>query len=413
MVNLFFLKLCWKNIWRNKRRTLLTVNAIGVGVMALVGLHNYYDNFHEQLIENVVSYHSGHLLITRPGYDTNKPPSLYIKNPAAIERWLHYRPEIKTFSPHILGQGMLSSPRGSASVWIKGIDPKRERRASKVASRITHGRFLEGGKGKPMVIGKQLAKMLKVKLGSKVVVMTQAVDGSIGNDLFYITGIFDTQSDLDSTEAMVREEDARALLGLPKHAVHQISVILKQDTTLEQVQRDFTAEFGGPGIQMLGWREVQKHITAMIELNKAVNRILMGVILIIAALGIINSILMSILERTREFGVMLAVGTTREEVIKMVVTETLLLIFVGLFFGNSLGILLTLYFGKFGFDLNWLTSKRLIINGALFDTVSYPTVRFSNSLLITGLILAVSFIIAFVPARQISKLRAVKALRAN
>jgi putative ABC transport system permease protein len=146
-------------------------------------------------------------------------------------------------------------------------------------------------------------------------------------------------------------------------------------------------------------------------LERAVNRLIMMVILFVAALGIANSILMNIMERTREFGVMMAIGTSRKEVMGMVVIETLLLSTVGVVIGNILAVSLTAYFHSNGFDLKWLTSANLVIDGAIVQTVSYPTIQWMNSLVVTSLILLLAVFASFIPSRHISKLSPVKALR--
>lgn len=408
----YFFKLCWKNLWRNSRRTLLTVNAIGVGVMALLFLHNYYDAFHEQVVDNAIRYHSGHLQVSHPEFPEEKNPQKFMRESGAVTGWLSRHPSVTHFSSYVLLQGLISSPRGSANVIFKGVDPAKEKTTSGFAKSIVEGRFLSPKDSRQILLGRKLQRLLKVRLGDKVVVLTQGIDGSIGNEMFQVAGIFDTQSEMDKSLAFIRIAEARQLLSLPPDAVHQISVLLNGAEEIAPVQRQFLADFRGKPLGILAWHQLQRHLVAMIELNRAVNRILMAIILIIAALGIVNSILMGILERTKEFGVMMAIGTTRTEVIGMVVTETFLMGAVGVLVGNILGVMLTLYFNRVGFDLSWLTDQRLVINGTIIDTVSYPTVNWRHSGFITSAILLVSILIAIVPVRHIARLNPIKALRA-
>lgn len=412
-MDFYFFKLCWKNIWRNKRRTLITVNAIGVGVMALVVILNYYDGFHEQVIQNVIRYHSGHLLISAPGYFSNNIASRYIKDPSPMEKWLNNASEIKASSSRILVQGMLSSPQGSANILFTGIEPKKEAKVTRFKANIVQGDYLANPKINGVVLGKKLAQLLKLKLGSKVVALTQGVDGSIGNELFYVEGIFDTQSDLDKSLAFITLTNAQKLLSVPKNGVHQIAIVLKTESELPIVQKKLQDRFPKHQAEILSWMQLQRPLMAMIELNKSANSLLMIIILFIAAMGIANSILMSILERTREFGVMMAIGTTKKEVISMVITETFLLSAVGVAFGNILGVGLTLYFHTRGFDLKWLTSQKIVVQGTIIQTVSYPNVHWNNSLTITLMILGLSMLVSFFPVRHISNLNPVKALRAH
>ena len=408
----FFLLLCWKNIWRNKHRTLITVSAIGVGVTALVGIHNYYDSFHEQVIHNVIRYHSGHLLITAPGYLENNVPGKYLKDTRAVEKHLTRDPSIKAFSYRILVQGLLSSPQGSANILLTGIDPKRESEVTRFSTNIIHGKYLDSKARRSIVVGSGLAKLLKLKVGDKSVALTQGVDGSIGNELFHVAGIFETQSDLDKSLAFILLDDARTLLSIPgKRAAHQIAIILNSESDLSMVAARLRKLSSAKDVQVHTWMQIQRPLMAIFELNKSANRLLMIVVLIVAALGIGNSILMSVLERTREFGVMLAIGTSMHEVVKMVIVETMLLSTVGVALGNVFGIALTLYFNQVGFDLKWFTDHQIVVQGAIIQTVSYPTIQWSNSLLVSILILFLSALVSFIPVRHVASLDAVTALR--
>ena len=410
----YFLKLSWKNIWRNRRRTLLTINAIGFGVMALVALYNYYDGFHDQVIQNVIRYQSGHLLVTAPSYHTRMATNLVVQDPGPVDRWLSTQEPVKAFSHRILVQGLVSTAQGSANIVFAGIEPEREKEVTRFAGNMVQGSYLGDTQQKSILLGSELAQLLQAEIGSKVVALTQGVDGSIGNELFFVGGIFETHSDFDKNMAFVRIQDARQLLSLGEAAVHQIAIVLDGEEHLTSVQDRFLKTFSQSSseLQILNWKEVQKPLMAMIELNKSANRLLMFIIIFVAALGIANSILMSILERTREFGVMLAIGTTKKEVVKMVIMETLLLSLVGVALGNLLGALVTQFFHYYGFDLAWLSSQKLVVQGTIIQTVSYPAIQWRNSLLISGIVFILSLIVSFIPIRHVSQLNPVKALRA-
>lgn len=410
----YFLKLSWKNIWRNRRRTLLTINAIGFGVMALVALYNYYDGFHDQVIQNVIRYQSGHLLVTAPSYHTRMATNLVVSDPSPVDQWLGTQEPVKAFSHRILVQGLVSTAQGSANIVFAGIEPEREKEVTRFAGNMVQGSYFGDTQQKSILLGSELAHLLQAEIGSKVVALTQGVDGSIGNELFFVGGIFETHSDFDKNMAFIRIQDARQLLSLGESAVHQIAIVLAGEEYLTAVQDQFLKTFSHSSseLQMLNWKEVQKPLMAMIELNKSANRLLMFIIIFVVALGIANSILMSILERTREFGVMLAIGTTKKEVVKMVIMETLLLSLVGVALGNLLGALVTQFFHYYGFDLAWLSSQKLVVQGTIIQTVSYPAIQWRNSLLISGIVFILSLIVSFIPIRHVSQLNPVKALRA-
>lgn len=413
-MNFYFLRLCWKNIWRNRRRTLITVNAIGLGVMALVFLRNYYDSFHEQVIHNVIRYHSGHVAVAIKNFEKNSATQLYIKNSAPLIQWLNSQKNTLAISERVVFSGLASSARGSTNVMVMGVEPASEAKVTDFARKLIRGSFFDDGKDKSIVLGVKAAETLNAEIGSKIVVLTQGVDGSVGNELFWVSGIFDTGSDADKSLAFIRLSEARAILSLPLQSSHQVAVTLKEEDELSLFRQSFDAlSTKEAEVQMLSWKELQRPVVAMIELDRAVNRMLMFLILGVAALGIANSILMSLMERTKEFGVMLAIGTAKEEVIRMVIVETLLLTSVGVFLGNLFGVLVTAFFNQVGFDLRWLTSKDFVIQGAVVQTVSYPVARISNSLVVTTVIVILALAVSYFPARQASRLTPMKALRSH
>jgi ABC-type lipoprotein release transport system permease subunit len=413
-VSSYFFRLCWKNIWRNKRRTLITVNAIGLGVMALVFLRNYYDTFHEQVIHNVIKYHSGHLAISARDFEKNNATQLFISDADNIKDWLKTQTNVSAFSERVLFSGLASSARGSSNLTVMAVDPNRESKVTSFAQRVTQGTFLGESKNKSIVLGSKAAAKLSAELGSKIVLLTQGVDGSVGNELFYVDGIFETGSEADKSLALIRIKDGQAMLSLGEKSVHQLAMTLKNEELLSELKDSFESQFSkDPKVQILSWKELQRPVVAMIELDSAVNRMLMILILCVAALGIANSILMSLMERTREFGVMLAIGTARRDVVKMVIVETLLLTLVGVLLGNIFGSLVTLFFNQVGFDLRWLTSKDFVIQGAVVQTISYPIVRAYNSVVVTTVIVVLALLVSYFPARHAGRLTPMKALRSH
>ncbi len=379
--------------------------------MALVFIRNYYDAYFEQVVHNVIRYQSGHLVIVSPGYMTNNNANKFLRDPSAVVRWLSSHPQTAATSTRVMAQGLLSSSQGSANVYFSGVDPKNERQTTKFASNVIRGRFLGSSKKKEIVIGKKLAERLRVGLRSKLVALTQGVDGSIGNELFYVVGIFETQSDWDKALAFVHSEDARLLLSLSSKAVHQVTVVLKDQKEISSFRESFQQKFSKGRFEILTWMDVQKPLMAMIEINKSGTNILNYIILFVASLGIANSILMSILERTREFGVMMAIGTRKRDVIRMVLAETILLTCVGAILGNLFGIALTLYFNNHGFDLAWFTSHKVMVEGTMIQTICYPKVNLSNGISIAMIIFILSMVVSAIPVFHIHKLRTVEALR--
>lgn len=411
----YFISLSWRNIWRNRRRTLFTVLSTAFGVMALILLYNYYDSFHEQVVHNVIRYQSGHAIISATGYTDQVNPSLYLKNTETVDLWIRNNLNISNSSHRIFAQGLVSTARGSSNISFIGIEPDREQHITQFSRNIVRGKYLDPQHRNTLILGSKLAQILNIQLGSKVVALTQGVDGSIGNELFFVSGIFHTDSDFDKHLAFIHIDDARTLLSLPKTAVHQIPVVLKSDADIDfftATFRTWTKNFRLDQMEIFSWKDLQKPLLAMIELNKSANRLLMIIILFVASIGITNSILMSILERLKEFGVMLTLGTKKLELVLMITLETLFITSIGVALGNLFGLAATLFFGFYGFDLAWLTSQRIVVQGTIIETINYPSISWTNSFFISSMVFCLSLVVSIFPLKQITRLDPVQSLRA-
>jgi len=315
---LLLMKIGWRNLWRNPRGTLLTALALGLGLTLLLVSLGLLDGSHEQMVRNGVRFGSGHVVIQAQGYqDTG---SLELLLPAGVvsttDGFLHseaLKPVVRGVSPRLLASGLLSSAANADGVRIMGVIPQAERGVSLIPQRIVEGNYFHDDQPSGVVIGTDLARKIAVKIGGKVVLMTQAVPqpdtkttdeagGEMQSTLLRVTGIFRTGVQaIDAHVIQLPLPEAQALLGAPDR-VTQVAVLLEREGDSQRVAQGLRKQLAGVPVEILPWRESMPTMAQMLSLDEAFNYVMNGAVLAMVGLGILNTILMRVLERRYEFG---------------------------------------------------------------------------------------------------------------
>jgi ABC-type lipoprotein release transport system permease subunit len=361
---LLLMKIGWRNLWRYPRGTLLTALALGLGLMLLLTSLGLLDGSHEQMVRNGVRFGTGHVVIQAQGYqDTG---SLELLLPAGVvsttDGFLHSEAlnhVVRGVSPRLLASGLLSSAANADGVRIMGVIPKEERTVSLIPQRIVEGNYFHDDQASGVVIGADLARKLAVKIGGKVVLMTQAVPqsdteatdeagGEMQSILLRVSGIFRTGIQaIDAHVIQLPLPEAQALLGVPDR-VTQIAVLLDREGDSLMVARSLRKQLMGAPVEILPWRESMPTIARMFLLDEAFNYVMNGVVLAMVGLGILNTILMRVLERRYEFGLCSALGLRPVQLAVMIIGESLALTAISLVLGLVLGLSLQHYFAPPG-----------------------------------------------------------------
>jgi ABC-type lipoprotein release transport system permease subunit len=317
-----FLKMAWRNIQRNLRRTLITLSAITFGLAAMIVFFGFTDGFHAQWVENTVKAYTGHIQIYRSGYRDDPQLNRSIANAAEIIKELKTEPAVDTYAERVEVQGLISTAENSYGVLIRGIDTGEEVKITGIKERITKGEYLNKDEGRGVLIGYRLAEKLNAEIGDKIVLMVQAADGSLTAELFRLQGTFRIGAvELDSSLAIVTLKDAQAL-SLLGDRVTEIAVMLKSPGDVLPVSKRLKGRFVPSGYEVYTWEELMPALQEMIDLDNIFMYLILLVVLVVVSLGILNTMLMSIMERTREFGIMMAVGTSPGNVIVLVMLES-------------------------------------------------------------------------------------------
>ena len=416
---LLLVKVSWRNVWRNPRGTLLTALALGLGLALLLISLGLLDGGHEQTIANGVRFGPGHVVIQAKGFQDSGSQELLL--PAwvvsTINEFLQTEPMKRVLlgvSPRLLATGLLSSAANSAGVTIIGVIPREERAVSLIPERMVAGKYLSDDKPAGIVIGAEVARKLEVKIGSKVVLMTQAVrqpgtkvkdvtPGEMQSTLLRVNGIFRTGIEgVDANVIHLPLSVAQTLLGVPDQQVTQVALFLRQEGESLMVAKGLRRQLAGTPVEVLTWRESMPMLAQILGLDHAFNYVMNGVVLAMVGLGILNTILMRVLERRYEFGVCKALGLRPVQLAVMIIGESLALTAMSLAFGLALGLSIDHYFATSGLDL------RLLFRTSLPSTIVLDPILYSR---LSPARIVSSVIIVFIMATVISFYPALKAAR--
>jgi putative ABC transport system permease protein len=406
---MLFFNMAWRNVWRNRRRSLLTVLAISLGLGFNIFMRAIGDGFHEQMVDNSVRSHIGHLEVHRAGYHDDPGINKTLPDPQEVERAIETLPDLRAYSLRVVGDGLASTAENSAGVAIVGIDPEKERTVTTIDHGIVKGEYLREVMTRPILIGDRLAVNLKAEPGDKVVLLVQAADGSMGADLFRVVGIFRSGApELDRGMAFVLRQDAQSLFSL-QNRVTEATVLLNSSRSVPAAQQALQSKLSGKHVEVLTWYQVEPFLLQFIQLDDAFFYIIVIIFFVVISIGILNTIMMSVFERVREFGVMMALGTKPRQIIRLVVEEAFVLALVGALIGSAIGISASAYFATAGMNLSsWAEGAAAL---GMTSTVVYTKVTAANVVLSNLSVLAVVVLVGLYPAMHASRLRPVEAIR--
>ncbi|MBN1598360.1 MAG: ABC transporter permease [Bacteroidales bacterium] len=401
------LQIAWKNIWRNKVRSIVILSAIALGIFA--GMFNmaFYYGMVEQRIETAIKTEASHIQIHNKEYLTDPDIRLYMSNGSEMTGCIKKLPYVKEASKRTIVNAMIASAETGSGVRIVGIDPDIEKKVTDIHQRLVTGEYLEGIRRNPIVIGEKLAEKLNVKVRSKVVITLQNVNGEMMYVSFRVAGIFKTSNTVyDESTVFVKNDDISGLLALTNDDIHEIAVLLKSNEGIDQTLADIRNKY--PDRDVKTWAEILPEVGLVEESMNLSMFIFMGIILFALLFGIINTMLMAVLERRKELGMLMAVGMNKLRVFTMIMFETIMLSLSGGIVGILIGVGFTLLFSNRGIDLStW--GKAYEYMG--YDTIVYPILNLDMSFQVVIMVIITGFLASLYPARKALKLNPAEAIR--
>lgn len=365
--------------------------------------------FHEKWIDDALRVHTGHIQISHTGFQDNMEITKFLGDYDDIITKLDEDKRVDAYARRVKSWGMVATGKASNLSMIVGVEPTSERKITTIHRTVEEGEYLSGEEGEIM-LGIDLADKLGVELGDKVVVMNQSLEGVMSTSAFRLSGIVHTGlPDFDENAVFMNIADARKLLGYDDK-ISEIVVWVKDINEIEEVKSSLLKSIGGDETEVLTWIESVPELKQMVELDDVFLYISLGIIIVIVAFGILNTITMAVFERTAEFGVMMAMGTKPHQVVSLILMESIFLGLVSLLIGSVLGITHS-YIGEYylGFDLSFM-GEGLESMGAI-NPVMHTDLALSH-LLWTALIIILTAVISSIyPAIRASRFKVVEALR--
>jgi ABC-type lipoprotein release transport system permease subunit len=404
------LRLAWRNVWRNPRRTGLTVAATVFAVVLVIVFVSMGAGVHEQMIEDAVRLSSGHVSVSGEGYLENRTLEQFVPFDPEMARRLDATEGVEGWAPRVVGFGLLSSGPDTQGVVVLGVDPEREAGVTTLPERVREGRFVEGAGAWEIVLGERLAESLNVGLGDEVLLYSVAYSLEMAYELFTVVGTMklpDVQ--MERSLAVVDLADAQTFFVYGDR-VSEVAILADDADDTAQLVSAVSADFAGEDVEVHGWDEVMPELVQLIFLDDAGMYIMLVILVVVVAFGILNTLLMSVLERKREFGVALALGLRPRAIFALVYLESMALAAVGL--GIGLGLAIPLVLWLVGHPIE-LTSAEMV--GAMELWGFEPRVSWkllpTHPLWSAVTIFGVAALAALYPAFKASRARPVDALR--
>ena len=352
------LRLAWRNLWRNPRRTLIAMAAIGLGYAMLLFVACLMAGLRQQMIESGTGLVLSDVEVHAPGYYPDRPPDQTLggrngTEVSALVDAIAADPRVQAASPRVYGYGLVSATHQSAGAQLLGVVPDQEQKITVLQTRMVKGSYLTGGMPKGVVMGDKLATTIGVEVGSEIVLLTSAVDGSTGNDLYTVAGMFHTGlDDMDQGLVLMPLGSLQELLRLPPGRIHEVGIKLHDITAATTTAAALEVQLGKTlPVRVQAWPELAPELADYVQFNHRVTFILFFIFFLLAVMGIVNTMLMAIIERTREIGMLMAVGMRPVQVVGLIVAEAASLAGASLILGGALGAPLLWYLQVHGLNL--------------------------------------------------------------
>ncbi len=400
----------WRNIWRNKRRTFVILTAVVIGVWSMIFLGALMRGIADRMVENSISTLTGHIQIQGEGYRDDPVIENRIIEPDRILDDLETLPPNARWTPRLRVNAVASNARHSGGLTMVGISPAREAQVSFVGNAVTEGRYLEEDDPYGILVGRALLEKFETRVGHKLVLMSQEAGGEIASRAFRIAGVFDAE--LESTEkqfVFVNLEAAQDMLKVAGD-LSEIAILLDRYLDAEIVAdkiRDFLSD---EAVGVYTWKELLPMVTAVLKMYDGFIFFWFVVVFVAMGFGLVNTILMAVFERVREFGLLRSIGMKPRLVVAEVLAESFYLLAIGTFAGNVLGFATVFALSREGIDLSAFAAG---MEFAGMSRVIIPVLYAKDVVAADATVFVLGLLISLYPAVKASRFSPVEAMAHN
>jgi ABC-type lipoprotein release transport system permease subunit len=363
------IKMAWRNLWRNPRRTLITLFAMTFGLTMMIVGYALSDGMLNQMVHYATLLGTGHVQVHHPDYLEDH--SLY-DSMSDLETLLAdiSRTGLGSAAPRVFSTALVSSGQQSAGAQLWGVDPNLESTVTELYKHLETGTWLPPDARGQVVLGRNLARTLSAGPGDEIVVLTQAADGSLGNDLYTVSGTLKSIGEmLDRGGVIMHIQDLSELLVM-NGKIHEIAIRLNEPNELETATLTLSKALDPEKYKVENWKSLFPELSEYLRLSSSSMAIVLFIIFAVASLGIVNTQLMSLFERTREVGIMRALGMGPLAMALLVLFETVFLVLIAAAAGGTAGILWSLRLERVGWDISWMGGSFAFV-GVAFDPHMY------------------------------------------
>jgi ABC-type lipoprotein release transport system permease subunit len=403
-----YLQLAWRSIWRNKRRTAIILTAVVIGIWSMILLGSLMRGMAAGMIQNGIATLTGHLQIHHKDYRNDPAIENSITDPMVVEAALRNEmPAGTLWSSRVRVNAVASNARHSSGVTLVGIDAVSEAKISFIGSAISQGRYLNPDEKNGILVGEALLDIFETKLGRKLVLMSQDTNREIASRAFRIVGTF--QAEMESTEkkyVFVNRTESQKMLKL-KNGISEISILFPDKPDNPDAYQALKAALPARNFEVQTWRELLPFQMAYLKILDGFMWIWYLVVFVAMGFGIVNTTLMAVFERMREFGLLKALGMKPWWILREVLTESLLLLITGMAIGNFLGFICIYALSSSGIDLSALAAGA---EYAGMTRVIYPAIEIKDVFLSNFIVLFLGILVSAYPAVKAARFTPVEAL---
>lgn len=410
-----YLKLAWRNIWRNWRRAVITMAAVMFAVFLTIIMRGMQLGTYDKNIQNTLEMMTSYLQIQVVGYLDNPTLRKTFDFDEKVKNILDSEEKIIAYSPRINADGLIGNKKNSFGTGIIAVNPETERKVSKLHKRVKEGEFVNSRNIYGIVVGYKLLENLQAKIGDEIVILSSGYDGTMGNLKFKIIGTSKFgQTEFDKMSVFMHIDAAKELLSMGNkvsavainidnlHSSDEVKANLNEKLSRVKLTNDYR-------LSAFDWGELLPSMKQSIEFDNAQGIVTLGILLAIVAFGILNTVVMSITERYREFGVLIALGMRQIKLVIILFIETIIIALIGSFVGSIGGYIFNYYILfnpiKFSGDMAQMYEE-FGWEAAMYSSVE-PSIFISTLISIFSIVI----IVYFFPAYKLMKLEALKGIR--
>lgn len=399
-------KIASRNIWRSKKRSLIIIAAVSIGLWAGIFIMAFYNGMIEQRINAAIAGELSHIQLHHPEFRKDYEIKYYLPEGRKMLEKIKNDSNVKAATGRIIIKGMIASASGSSGITINGVMPEQEELVTNLKGKLIKGNYFNPKKENEILLSEKLRKKLKLNLNKKTILTFQDMDGNLASAAFRITGIYKTiNGPYDDANVFVKITDVDSLAGIP-NAINEIAILLNSSKSVPERQKNLKSQF--PKAAIKNWMEISPELGLTVSVGDQMVYIFMGIILLALAFGIVNTMMMSVLERTREIGMLLALGMNKFKIFLMILLETFFLILAGCPIGISLAFATIGITQRTGINFSQFTE---VYSSFGYSPIIYPSLTWNQFGNIVVLILLTALFSALFPARRALKLKPAETLK--